>query len=428
MDRVGIAIVAVLLETAIGCNAEGTSRANGRRIEITDSSGIEVVHNLDERLDTASVHLVEELRIGVATGAEEYQFDQIFGLAVDTMGRIFVSNRGTRSVRVYDRSGQWVRDIGRRGSGPGEFQEISPPAIWRDSLGLYDPAQMRFTLFDTAGQYLASWSMVLPDRRVVYPLKGGPAGWTVWINRLSTSQQPLPPGSSSRDTVWLGHVDLPALGRAMRSGGDGSPAILGLVYWPGELRKWTVGERGPTSFGPLFGPDQRWALDDAGRIYLSAGYPYQIDVYNAEGRFTRRVTRAFHARPVTDSDVSEYLSRLESSGPRRTSESRLRSVRTNADLNRAEYFPATRSLIASREGAIWAERPDVDFDLGNYESIPGFRPGARYWDTFDAQGRYQFTVRMPDRFTVRWIGEHSMAGVQRDEDGVEYVVLYRVER
>jgi hypothetical protein len=158
---------------------------------------------------------------------------------------------------------------------------------------------------------------------------------------------------------------------------------------------------------------------------VSAGYPYQIDVYDEEGRFARRVTRAFRARPVTDSDVSEYLSRLNQAGPRRVSESRLRSVRANAALNRAEYFGATRALIASKEGSIWIERPDTKFDLGDDASIPGFEPGPRYWDTFDAEGRYQFTVRLPDRFTARWIGEHSVAGVQRDANDVEYVVRYR---
>jgi len=428
MTRLGVVFVAVLMQATVGCSREGGARNGPGRVEILDSSGIELVRNRYELFDTSGVRLVEELRIGVANGPEEYQFDQIFGLAVDTLGRTFVSNRGTRSVRVYDREGHWVRDIGRAGSGPGEFQEISPPAIWRDSLGLYDLAQMRFTLFDTTGQYLASWSMVLPDRRVIYPLKGGPAGWTVWINRLSMAQQPQPPGSTSRDTVLLGHVNLRTLDLALRNGEDADPDILGLVPWPGELRKWTVGERGPTTFGPLFAPDQQWSLDDAGRIYLSAGYPYQIDVYDEEGRLTRRVTRAFQARPVTDSEVEEYLSRLEQSGPSRVSEARLRSVRTNAELNRAEYFGATRTLIASKEGAIWIERPDARFDLGNYVSIPGFESGPRYWDAFDVEGRYQFTVKAPDRFTARWIDEHSVMGVQRDENDVEYVVRYRVER
>jgi hypothetical protein len=214
----------------------------------------------------------------------------------------------------------------------------------------------------------------------------------------------------------------------MRRGAGVESAILGTVPWPSVPRKWAPGERSVVGWPPLFGPERRWSLDDAGRIYLSAGYPYVIDVFDEAGRHVRRITRAFRQRPVTDAHVNEYLSRMAAPAqPDRFTESRLRSARLRAEAYRADFFGVTRALLASRNGEIWVERPDALFDIGNFEGIPGFEPGPRYWDVLDAEGRYEFTVRLPDRFSARWIDRRAVVGVLRDESDVEYVVRYRLE-
>jgi hypothetical protein len=142
------------LAVLVGSTCEPTSAGGGADVEVTDSAGVTLVRNRYEGFDTLAARLVEETRIGLTGGPDEYQFHRILGLTVDALARTFVANGATSSVRVYDRQGQWVRDIGRRGSGPGEFQGLSSPAIWRDSLGVYDSHNLHFALFDTAGQLL----------------------------------------------------------------------------------------------------------------------------------------------------------------------------------------------------------------------------------------------------------------------------------
>ena len=417
-----------LVAISVACGCSQSTDDHFEMVEIVDSAGVTLVRSLYADFDTLAVQLIEESRIGVAEGAMEYQFHRILGLTVDVLGRTFVANGGTSTVRVYDVGGRWVRDIGRRGSGPGEFRGLSTPAIWRDSLGLFDTENLRFALFDTAGTFLDSWSMLLQDGRVIYPLRGGPAGWTIWIANLGRAREPRPAGTVVQDTVWLGHADLAALAAHTRRGTAVDSAILGTVPWPNTAAKWAFDdEEGLRDWAPLFGPSRRWALDDAGRIYLSSGYPYQIDIFDETGVHVRRVTRAFHQRLVTDTEVKEYLTRLAAGPPDAFSEQRQARERRHAEVYRADYFSATRGLLASRSGEIWVERPDAVFDIGNYESIPGFVPGPRYWDAFDATGRYEFTVRMPDRFTARWIDRRTVVGVLRDDNDVEYVVRYRVE-
>lgn len=71
------------------------------------------------------VSLVEEVRIGRLNGPEEYVFGSIADLTVDAEGRIYVADGQVPIVRVYDADGRFVRNLGRRGAGPGEFRWIS---------------------------------------------------------------------------------------------------------------------------------------------------------------------------------------------------------------------------------------------------------------------------------------------------------------
>jgi len=78
-------------------------------------------------------------------------FSQIAGVDVDRDGNLFVGEGTVPEIRVYGPEGQLLRRIGRRGSGPGEFE--SPPrfGIFGDTLWAVDSRTNRITLFDREG-------------------------------------------------------------------------------------------------------------------------------------------------------------------------------------------------------------------------------------------------------------------------------------
>ena len=66
-------------------------------------------------------------------------------------GRIVVANSGSSALLLFDSSGGFVRAIGRKGEGPGEFS--GSMHIFRapgDSLAVYDGGNLRWTLYDGA--------------------------------------------------------------------------------------------------------------------------------------------------------------------------------------------------------------------------------------------------------------------------------------
>ena len=62
-------------------------------------------------------------------------------------GQILVANSGVPELELFDATGRFVRPIGRKGQGPGEFQGPISVFGWRaDSVAVYDPATMRWTI------------------------------------------------------------------------------------------------------------------------------------------------------------------------------------------------------------------------------------------------------------------------------------------
>ncbi len=58
---------------------------------------------------------------GIGAESDEYIFGDVTSVAADRQGRIYVADRLTPSVRVFDPDGEFMAWIGREGEGPGEF-------------------------------------------------------------------------------------------------------------------------------------------------------------------------------------------------------------------------------------------------------------------------------------------------------------------
>jgi DNA-binding beta-propeller fold protein YncE len=95
-------------------------------------------------------------------------FDRLSSVTVDPGGeRIYVVDIGGVSselhrVRVFDaRSGAHLQDIGKRGSGPGEFNLPRDVAIGKNGqLYVVDGGNFRVQIFDRDGKYLQSFGSV----------------------------------------------------------------------------------------------------------------------------------------------------------------------------------------------------------------------------------------------------------------------------
>jgi hypothetical protein len=133
-----------------GLSAERT----GQRIET--ENGVRIVHNAKGGAwgNNPKISIEPVRTIGdVDTDDENLAFDLPVDMAVDAAGKAYILDSGNRRIQVFGPDGRYLRTIGRKGQGPGEFE--SPNSIAVDGQGrihVLDDAQKRFQVFTPAGE------------------------------------------------------------------------------------------------------------------------------------------------------------------------------------------------------------------------------------------------------------------------------------
>ena len=125
--------------------------------KIVHEDGVEVIKNPAEPLyGLIHFELEEDLSIG-SEEDENYFFYRNYDMTVDKDGNIYVVDGGHDRIQVFDREGIFVRSIGRRGQGPGEFQSPLDVFVSDQKGEIYVPDfRIAIKIFDLNGSYLRS--------------------------------------------------------------------------------------------------------------------------------------------------------------------------------------------------------------------------------------------------------------------------------
>ena len=104
------------------------------------------------------------------------QFRQPTDVTWDTQGNIFISDGYINSrIAKFDKNGDWVKQWGTPGSGPGEFN--TPHSIASDAKGniyVADRGNRRIQVFDPDGTFLREIAIEVPLPPVVHMWMGNP--------------------------------------------------------------------------------------------------------------------------------------------------------------------------------------------------------------------------------------------------------------
>ena len=149
---------AVLALAATACGKVDLSRAVVARVDTT-TTGVVVVENtgVPTWTDESAWHLSESLRLGSASqvGSEAEQFGSVVSVESDSRGRIYILDGQGQSVSVFLHDGTFLRTVGRRGQGPGEFTAAWALSIGSgDTLTILDDGMMRYSVFSPDGRFV----------------------------------------------------------------------------------------------------------------------------------------------------------------------------------------------------------------------------------------------------------------------------------
>jgi hypothetical protein len=119
--------------------------------------GVKSIHNIEPLWGTEQkVSLEFRKRYGeLDTEDERYRFYYPKDVAVDDWGNILILDAGNHKIKIYDKDGSYLREFGRKGSGPGEFigatrLEILPGG----NILINDLATNAVSIFDRSGQFI----------------------------------------------------------------------------------------------------------------------------------------------------------------------------------------------------------------------------------------------------------------------------------
>ena len=389
--------LALVPALALGAATACADREPEAAIEV-DSAGVRIVESRAPAWPPGtewSVNPEPVFRLGDAGDDPSSSFFRILDVALLAGGEVIVVDGGSAEVRRYDAAGRHLWSTGGRGEGPGEFR--SPRYLGRREDGaflIWDRALSRVSAIGQNGDRLGTERRSGPDGSplVAFDLFDDGA----WLVAFPVVRQAPEPGTTWTDSVRLGRYD-PVLEDDVR-----------LATVPGQRWVWTGQSMLPVPFSarPL-----RVALGD--RLVVGSGPDPQVVVHDAGGSLVARYRLARAREPVSESDVGRVIESLVEIG--QGPEAVWRQWRDEMEVPAHE--PAFDRLLADGDGNLWARRFTAD---------PLSREPPS-WDVFDPAGTWLGVVATPGGMTVTAIRDGLVAGVYRDELGVEYVSVHRLE-
>jgi hypothetical protein len=140
------------------------SETRAPEVVVQDSMGIQVVTVPAAVVDALPVWRIAaepSLSIGEVDGEAPYLFGGISDRGVTVLADSTISivdaGPGTREIRLFDRSGRFLRSMGRIGQGPGEFGSIPHTHPHPSGVLAYDGNLRRITVFSHDGELVESW-------------------------------------------------------------------------------------------------------------------------------------------------------------------------------------------------------------------------------------------------------------------------------
>ena len=121
------------------------------KVEI--EGGIRIINNPEKPLyGEISFDLSEDLSIG-SSEDENYLFYSVIDIALDSKDNIYVLEYGNSRIQKFNKKGEYLLTIGRKGQGPGEFGTPYKILIDKDD-NIYASDDRKIKIFNNEGKHL----------------------------------------------------------------------------------------------------------------------------------------------------------------------------------------------------------------------------------------------------------------------------------
>lgn len=295
--------------------------------------------------------------IGIELGDSAYVFGAIADAEILADGNILVLDRTYCNMRIFTPSGEYVRTISSRGSGPGQLNNPFSLYDWRNGeVSVIDPYAGGIHRFTTEGDWLGM-DLPITNNSFINPIVVSESTFVCFKSRFDQT------GDGITATAFVSLFPLSV-----------EPET---TYWEKSM-PWDPGNMGNLALEAIF--SNYYTADPAtGMVYISPyhGDGYSIQCFNSDGSSAGEITAEYTPVAKTDEEIQEekdfiefFLRASENNNPN-----------LNYDCDPWPNHFAVTGLYMGCDGNLWAMR-------GGTESLE--------FDIWDASGEPAGTASIPE--------------------------------
>jgi hypothetical protein len=315
---------------------------------------------------------------------------------VDAQDNVYIEDESDMAIKLFDPRGKYLRTIGRKGNGPGEFGRIANLAVLPDGrLLVTDFETRRTSFFSPEGRFLSSFQWKKFFSQVYLATD---SSYTVADMVVSEETREL----------WVKTIDFS--GEEVVSFGKFSYPEFKMLQ-QGEI---TFSTSVPWSPASVFAGDQKrqW-------LYHCLSDKYLIEVYDQKGKLFCKIDRPYELVPVTDEDISqiksEYEDRPDSPFAKLMEQMAIPKVKTVTD----------RMLVDS-DGNLWVEtNEEKSKPEARAKEKKSVENPIRAYDIFSPDGVYETKVWTDIRPGI-FANAKMYRSVEDAETGLRQLKRYRM--
>ena len=340
------------------------------------------------------VEFTEAYRIGDEGAGDSIFFGNVVSMAVDSEGQLYLTDTGNKSIQMFSPDGVPIREIGREGGGPGEFEWTPSVHIGPgDTLYAWETNKYRLTTFSPGDQSLVSSNTIgNPVSDAPRPLRFLGATNQGYLMEFAGSHIP---GSQGQDD--LGHF-------AKIVTWDGNAPDDHLAQLPGadfvifEMNSFSGVRFLPYSAGPNF------VLSADQVLYHGMSDAIQLTGTTLEGEDVHKISLPHTLVSVSASERESRVAGIQ-----------LEQLRKDVLANIPEHKPAYVWLLSDDAGHIWIwlSKPE------NEQTIT--------WLVLNDAGETVATAQIPDGMYLMTVRGGRAYGSQVDENsGAPIVIAWEI--
>jgi hypothetical protein len=356
------------------------------RYELKEINGIKVIHNFESEV-FKSVKFIEDLSIGVQEGDENYMFSEPRDINSDSKGNIYVLDYREVTIKKYDSHGTHIKNIGRKGQGPGEFQMPRSFIMGRnDRIYVQDSLSLEIEILSADGDDLGAVNLkdrcdqvsIGPDEELVIGGKSYVEGkdkeveYLYQVYKYDLQQKEFIP-----------------------------------FYKQKQLRYDTLSSNEISLVIPLY---VRWDIDSGGHIWVAAANKYELNVFSPQCQLLFKFTKDYEPFPVEKGLRESIFKRLSSSGI---------SFDSREYGEYLESYPVFKSLSVDEKNRAWVELfqpPKKDSQLQSTN-----------FDVFSPEGRLLFSTRIDRYVYPRLVFKNGYVyTLARDNSGFSKALRFKI--